>query len=360
MNLMDTAQSPFEYKQKISLKGRVKRYFLTLLRLTDQPVVKVYRGFGNADRLIIYGHVFRLSALQRQKYRDIDFINLLAVLRLFLVRPYPHTLVRLQIENQIVQVKADADGCFQAEIPLPAPLPPGWHSVRAQLISQTLTPETILAEGEGQVLIPHPSRFMCISDIDDTFLISHSATIAKRLLVLLTENAHSRMPFDGVVAHYQLLAQANKGTQASNPFFYVSSSEWNLYDYILEFSRKNGLPDGVYRLSQLKRLSQVLKTGKGKHHTKFERIAQILETYPDRQFILLGDDSQQDPTIYETVVQRYTQQIRCVYIRQIQAKNKVRTVELMARIEAKGVASCYFAHSIDARKHSLEIGLITP
>ena len=355
---MDTVQSPFGYKQKISLKGRVKRYFLTLLRVTDQPAVKVYRSFGNDKCLTIYGHVFRQSPMPRQKYRDIDFINLLAVLRLFLVRPYPHTLIRLQVEDQMVQVMADADGCFQVDMPLSAPLAPGWHPVRAQLISQTLTPETVLAEGEGQVLIPHPSQFICISDIDDTFLISHSATIAKRLLVLLTENAHSRMPFDGVVAHYQLLAEANSGPQASNPFFYVSSSEWNLYDYILEFSRKNGLPEGVYRLSQLKRLSQVLKTGKGKHHTKFDRIVQILNTYPDRQFILLGDDSQQDPIIYESVVQQYSHQIRCVYIRQIQAKNNARTMELMTRIEARGVASCYFAHSADARQHSLDIGLI--
>ncbi|GAB3770081.1 hypothetical protein GCM10028818_07290 [Spirosoma horti] len=297
--------------------------------------------------------------MPRQKYRDIDFINLLAVLRLFLVRPYPHALVRLRVENQTVQVMSDADGCFQVDIPLPAPLLPGWHAVRAQLISQTLAPETILAEGEGNVLLPHSSPFMCISDIDDTFLVSHSATIAKRLLVLLTENAHSRMPFDGVVSHYQLLAGANNNPHAANPFFYVSSSEWNLYDYILEFSRKNGLPKGVYRLSQLKRLSQVLKTGKGKHHTKFDRIAQILDTYPDRQFVLLGDDSQQDPIIYESVVQQYTRQIRCVYIRQIHAKHKARTMELMARIEAKGVASCYFAHSADARQHSISIGLVT-
>lgn len=355
---MDSVQSPFGHKQKISLKGRVKRYLLTLLRITDKPVVKVYRGFGNNKCLTVYGHVFRQSPLPRQNYRDIDLINLLAVVRLFLVKPYPHTLIRLQVNGHTVQVMADADGCFQVDIPLPAPLTPGWHSVRAQLISQTLTPETVLAEGEGQVLIPYPSRFICISDIDDTFLISHSATIAKRLLVLLTENAHSRMPFDGVVAHYQLLAEANSGPHASNPFFYVSSSEWNLYDYILEFSRKNGLPDGVYRLSQLKRLSQVLKTGKGKHHTKFDRIEKILHTYPDRQFILLGDDSQQDPIIYESVVQQYPQQIRCVYIRQIQPRNKARTMELMARIEAKGVASCYFAHSADARQHSLAIGLV--
>ncbi|SOD79267.1 App1 family protein [Spirosoma fluviale] len=355
---MEAVQSTQPDKQKITLKGKIKRYFLTLLRLTDQPTVKIYRGFGNDKQLTIYGHVFRRSPLPRKKYRDIDFVNLLAVIRLFLVKPYPRTTVRIRFNEQVVNVNTDDDGCFQVELPLTKALTPGWHPVRAQLISQTMIPEQILAEGEGKVLIPHPTQFICISDIDDTFLVSHSATIAKRLLVLLTENAHSRMPFEGVVAHYKLLAEANSGLNATNPFFYVSSSEWNLYDYILEFSTKNELPDGVYRLSQLKRLSQVLKTGKGKHHTKFDRIEQIINMYPNQQFILLGDDSQQDPIIYESVVRQYSRQIRCVYIRQIHAEHKARTEQLMASIEANGVASCYFAHSADARLHSIAIGLI--
>ncbi len=345
-------------KQKISLKGKLIHYFLTVLRLTNQPVVKVYRGFGNDKQLTIFGHVFRRSALPRKQYRDSHLVNLLAVIRLFLVRPYPQASLRIRVGEQVVETQTDADGYFRVNLPINAPLSPGWHRVQAQLVSQTLTPETILAEGEGQVLIPDPTQLICISDIDDTFLISHSATIAKRLLVLLTENAHSRKPFDGVVAHYQLLAEANSGPTATNPFFYVSSSEWNLYDYILDFSRKNGLPDGVYLLSQLKRLAQVLKTGRGKHHTKFDRIAQIIETYPNLQFILLGDDSQQDPIIYESVVRQFPGRVRCVYIRQVHAEHKARTEGLMATIEANGVAVCYFAHSADARQHSLDIGLL--
>lgn len=345
-------------KQKISLKGKLIHYFLTVLRLTSQPVVKVYRGFGNDKQLTIFGHVFRRSALPRKKYRDSHLVNLLAVIRLFLVRPYSQASLRIHAGEQVVETQSDADGYFRITLPINTPLTPGWHRVRAQLVSQTLTPETILAEGEGQVLIPDPTQLICISDIDDTFLISHSATIAKRLLVLLTENAHSRKPFDGVVAHYQLLAEAHSGPTATNPFFYVSSSEWNLYDYILDFSRKNGLPDGVYLLSQLKRLAQVLKTGRGKHHTKFDRIAQIIETYPNLQFILLGDDSQQDPIIYESVVRQFPGHIRCVYIRQVHAEHKARTEGLMATIEANGVAVCYFAHSADARQHSLDIGLL--
>ena len=344
-------------KQKSSLKDKIKQFFLAKLRLSDQPVVRLYRGFGNDTQLFIDGHVFERSALARNRYRNIDVVNLLAVLRLFLIKPYPDALVKVYFGEQVIDTKADANGYFATTLTLTDPLPPGWHRIKARVVTSVMTPELLIAEGEGQVLIPNPTPFICISDIDDTFLVSHSSTITKRLLVLLTENAHSRIPFEGVVAHYQLLAEAGANKQAHNPFFYVSSSEWNLYSYILEFSQKNGLPDGVYRLSPLKRLAELLKTGRGKHHTKFDRIKQIMSLYPTRQFVLLGDDSQQDPIIYARVVTEFPAQVRCVYIRQIHAPNKARTEEIIATIVAAGVACCYFVHSADARQHSITIGL---
>lgn len=356
---MESAQFSVSYKPKRSLSSTIKHYFLTLLRLTNQPLVKIYRGFGNEKQVLIYGHALRRSALPRKNYRSIDLVNLLAVVRLFLVKPYPQARVRVQFDDQIVETQTADDGYFQVAIPLKKPKLPGWHSVQAQLMSQTSTSDLVVAEGKGKVLIPEKTKFICVSDIDDTFLVSHSATIAKRLLVLLTENARSRMPFEGVVAHYQLLANATNRAGITNPFFYVSSSEWNLYDYILEFATKNALPDGVYVLNKLKRLAQLLKTGKGKHHTKLDRIRLIIETYPDRQFILLGDDSQQDPFIYTAVVDQFPQQIRCVYIRQIKPEHKARTQGLMAKMEAAGVLCCYFVHSADARQHSVDIGLTT-
>jgi phosphatidate phosphatase APP1 len=333
-------------------------YVMTWLRLTNRPTVKLYRCFGNADKLIIFGHVLRRSALPRKHYRDNSLVNLLAVLRLFLVKPQPHASVRIRCVGHVVETQAEADGFFRAEILLDEPLSPGEYPVNAEFISQTLMPARILGTGTGQVYVPSPTTYGCISDIDDTFLISHSSTITKRLLVLLTENAHSREPFEGVVSHYRLLAEADSGPKKQNPFFYVSSSEWNLYDYILEFSEKNGLPEGVYLLNQIKRLSQVLQTGKSKHLSKFDRIASILETYPDMQFILLGDDSQQDPTIYETVVRHYPQQVRCVYIRQINQANHSATQELVEKIQHAGVTCCYFKHSTAARDHSLQVGLV--
>ncbi len=320
--------------------------------------MQLYRGFGNASELTIQGSVLSRAALPRNKHRNHVWVNLLAVIRLFMVRPYPKATVRVRFGDQTADTETADDGYFRVTLPLMQPLPPGWHPVKAELLADSDATERVLAQGSSQVLVPHPTEIACISDIDDTFLVSHSATILKRLQVLLTENAYSRQPFDGVVAHYQLLADANNGPGRTNPFFYVSSSEWNLYDYILEFSTKNGLPDGVYLLSQLKQFRDLLKTGQNKHSGKFTRIVRIVEAFPEQKFILLGDDTQEDPSIYASIVEHFPGQIRCVYIRQVHKKNQPATRATLDRIEAAGVLCCYFAHSADARQHSVDNGLV--
>jgi phosphatidate phosphatase APP1 len=355
---MKPEQPTLTYNKNQSLKGRLRHYFLTWLRLSDKPTVKLYRGFGNERELTIHGSVMRRTALPRKKYRHTIWVNLLAVIRLFMVRPYPNATVRVRYGQVTAVTKADDDGYFRFSLPLDQPLQPGWHPIEAHLLSETITPQTVLANGAGHVMIPHPTSIACISDIDDTFLISHSSTLLKRMQVLLTRNAHSRKPFEGVVAHYQLLAEANSGPDQMNAFFYVSSSEWNLYDYILDFSQKNGLPDGVYLLSQLKQFKDLLKTGQNKHKTKFTRIVRILETFPSQKFVLLGDDTQEDPTIYASVVDHFPDQIRCVYIRQVNPENQTATRATLSRIETAGVPCCYFAHSAEARQHSVENGLV--
>ncbi|HYE56400.1 MAG TPA: phosphatase domain-containing protein, partial [Chitinophagaceae bacterium] len=208
------------------------------------------------------------------------------------------------------------------------------------------------------LFIPYPTQLGFISDIDDTFLISHSSNLRKRLFVLFTRNAHSRQPFKGVVRHYQALTQAGTTENAPNPFFYVSSSEWNLFNYILEFTTVNGLPRGVFLLSQMKRFRQLFKTGQNKHGTKFMRIVRILENYPSQRFVLLGDSSQMDPDIYAAVAKHFPNQVRAVYIRDVYKKNRTKVQETLRKMEEAGVPCCFFEHSIDAMEHSRKIGLI--
>lgn len=255
--------------------------------------------------------------------------------------------------------QSEKDGFFRFEIPLEIPVRSGWHEVQVFLLNRRNEAKT-KAEGKGTVYIPYKNQYAFISDIDDTFLISHSSNLRKRIFVMLTENAHSRQPFEGVVKHYQLLAKAGLQDKhdETNPFFFVSSSEWNLYDYIREFCIKYEMPRGVYLLNQIKQFSQIWKTGQNNHSTKFMRAVRILEAFPDQKFILLGDDTQEDPTIYASIVEHFPTKILAVYLRKVRKRTKPTVLPAIEKMKAAGVLCCYFANSSEAISHSATIGLI--
>ncbi|GAA4363619.1 App1 family protein [Hymenobacter saemangeumensis] len=324
---------------------------LAWLRLSRQPTLKLYRGFGSPRRLVLQGHAFRLSPLPRRRFGAGFWANAWGLLRLFVVRPWPEAPVRVTVGGQTAGARTDADGFFRLDVELPAPLPPGWHPATAELLDARSG--AVLAQASAEVQVPYETPYAFISDIDDTFLVSHSATRFQRLWVLLSRNARSRAAFLDVAAHYQWLARAGAGSaQPAHAFFYVSSSEWNLYDFLLEFTSHQQLPKGVFQLSQLKGLGQLLQTGQNKHATKLDRIARILDACPGQRFTLLGDDSQQDPLIYAQVVQHYPGRIRAVYLRHVSPRGRPRALAALAEVEAAGVPTCYFEHSREALLHS--------
>jgi phosphatidate phosphatase APP1 len=275
---------------------------------------------------------------------------------MFMVKPFVSARLQLQWDGIDYEAKTENDGFFKFEWSPSASLQAGWHPVKVNL----LQPDTGKAPVQvvGEFFIPYKYDYAFISDIDDTFLISHSSNLRKRFYVLLTKNARSRKPFEGVVNHYQLLASTGASRDTFNLFFYVSSSEWNLYDYISEFARNNKLPKGIYLLNQLKTFKQVFKTGQNNHKTKFMRISRIMEAYPHQKFILLGDDSQEDPNIYSAVVEHFPHNVHAIYLRHVVKSHHGRVTETVEKIKTKGIQCCYFTHSSEAVIHSKQISLI--
>ncbi|MEP6927423.1 MAG: phosphatase domain-containing protein [Ginsengibacter sp.] len=335
---------------------RLKHKILFLFRLDHHPVIRVYNGYGSSGKIIAFGHVLKLSPMLRKTYRHNWVVNLFSMLRLFMVKPYKCAKLSMEWDGTLLHAQAQDDGFFKFEWSPAVPPKPGWHNISVNLEEEKYVAQKI--HGTGEVNIPFHSTYAFVSDIDDTFLISHSSRLRKRLYVLFTKNARSRKPFAGVVNHYQLLAASAQKENISNPFFFVSSSEWNLFDFIKEFSRENGLPKGVYLLSELKRLKEVWKTGQNKHATKFFRIVRIIEAYPHLRFVLFGDDSQEDPNIYSSLVKHFPDKIYSVYIRRVHKTKYVTVQEAIDKIIGAGTHCCYFIHSSEAIDHSKSIGLI--
>lgn len=324
--------------------------------LCREPVVRAYDGYGDADNVIVHGHVLRLSPRPRKTYRHNRWVNFFGMIRLFIVRPIPHARVMISWNGETRETFTDLGGFFRLEWKPVNPLEPGWHeAVVSYVYSEPASVE--LAKTTCHIYIPHKSEYCFVSDIDDTFLVSHSSNLLKRLRVLFSRNARSREAFEGVVAHYRLLSEASMVSGSPNPFFYVSSSEWNLYDYIREFCRKQNMPRGVFLLSAIKQLPDLLKTGQGKHAAKYVRIARILKSYPHHRYVLLGDNSQEDPIIYEKLVNDFPGMISAVYIRNIRPSKAGSSKAAIGRMETLGAEACFFVHSAEAVAHSRRIGL---
>ena len=323
-----------------------------------QPIdahVKVYHGYGHKHNLVVYGHVLAGKPLSQSKITDNIFTNVIHLIKLFLIEPIPFVKVQLIWRNQRIFTTTEKDGFFKFEWDSIDSVPAGWHPIVVDIIDNE---GLVMTFGEGKLFVPHQTQYGFISDIDDTVLISHSATTGKKLRVLFTKNPRSRKTFADVVKFYNLLALSNTNPETLNPFFYVSSSEWNLYDNLNEFFKFNDLPKGAFLLNQIKRWYQLFRTGGTKHEGKLTRVKRIFDAFPRQQFILLGDNSQKDPEIYVSLANKYPNKIVAIYIRNITTEKEEFATKILSSLDDTTIETCLFKHTDEAILHAKKTGLI--
>ncbi len=317
--------------------------------------IKVYNGYGHKNNIILYGHVFAQDHFVKNHYSNNPLINILHLIRLFLIKPKAGCRLRMYWGNQVIETISEQDGFFKFEWASLLDIAAGWHKIEVKWIEQE---GDILAVGTGKIFVPHSTQFAFISDIDDTLLISHSASAGKKLRLLFGRNPRTRKTFEHVVSFYQKLSVAHTIPSIPNPFFYVSSSEWNLYEYLTEFFRYNLLPEGVLMLNKIKRFSALFKTGKSNHEIKFLRIVRILEAFPKQRFVLIGDNAQHDPEIYASIANKFPEKIEAIYIRKIRPSMLDKTMLMLSAISNKSIPICLFDSNLKAINHAISIGLI--
>jgi phosphatidate phosphatase APP1 len=177
-----------------------------------------------------------------------------------------------------------------------------------------------------------------ISDIDDTLLVSHSTKFIRKIALQLFKNAHSRKPIPLLENWLGYLKDLNDAYHPRD-FFYVSNSEWNLYDFLIHFFELNNLPKGVFLLQNLKRgIKDFVKSGKSHGSHKTDSIEFLMRFYPNKRFILVGDNGQKDMEIYHKVVSEFADRIKGVMIRKLPyVKNDVLIRSYKEKINAFNV-----------------------
>ncbi len=322
------------------------------------PVILPYRGFGTTTKAYLNGHVLDDRRLYEAREKDRRTRNLKAMMSRYMADALPGVRVLICFQGKEKVVETGENGYFEAEFDFDIPLKPGWHKATFQVLDKLVSYQEPREFNEEVLLVDDSPRFGIISDIDDTILVSHATRIHRKLSLILTRNAKTRMPFDGVSTFYNAL-HMHRG-EPLNPVFYVSSSEWNLYDFLEDFCDTQNIPKGVFMLQDLKEnLWSLLKSGGGSHRHKVKKVRRILDLYPDLAFVLIGDSGQHDAEIYAEIIANYPGRILAVYIRDVNNRSRDAYVEhLSDRAWEAGVDMVMVRDTAEAARHAYTLGLL--
>lgn len=271
------------------------------------------------------GHLLVSPVIREGHVTNNIFRNAWEMIKRYRVRPLGGKLLNVVVDGKVYSAKSADDGFFSVNF-----VPQSRSNVLKVKASLADDP-TISAT--GAILLQEPKKIL-VSDIDDTIIVSHSTNVFKKLYLLLTKSYKARKPFEGILDFYERLCEE----PLESTFVYVSSSEWNLYDFIHSFCEFNDFPRGIYMLQDIKTsLRDLLKAGGGSHSHKFEKIKKIMSVYEGAELILIGDSGQRDPYIYSELANLYPDRIRQIYIRDLKKRHR-KKLELMSRqLSEKGV-----------------------
>ncbi len=186
---------------------------------------------------------------------------------------------------------------------------------------------------------PRNEKLAVISDIDDTIMVSHTASLTKRVKTILTP-IKERKTIDfthGLIS--QLVSDEGR-------IYYVSKSEYNLFEMISRIILQHGLPVGHLFLTPYLKFNQLLNPKKGKAF-KTECIKFILDHSKNTKFVLVGDDTQRDMDVYTEIARLYPGQIVKIYIRNTGKGLLHRKRQLKKKLHLLKVPYLYYSDNDD-------------
>lgn len=329
------------------------------LGLNDPVQIVTYRTYGTARHVYIKGRVLEDKKVASATDKDTVLNNLLNMYKRFESDEVPKARLKVFLPDEEHEVITDNEGYFVLSL---NPLTPIinehlWHPIPLQLVHAPIPFEQGMRTA-AEVMIPPPdAEYGVISDIDDTIVKTTATNLLAMSRTTFLNNARTRLPFAGVAEFYKAL-QLGRNGKRNNPFFYVSSSPWNLYDLLKDFLDLNNIPAGPLMLRDFG-LEEKKKEETGHLGHKLKEIRQILEAYPHLPFVLVGDSGQEDPKIYREVVKQYPDRILAIYIRDVQLPERKKiALDVSESLREHKIEMIIVENTVEAAQHAAQKGLI--
>jgi hypothetical protein len=176
----------------------------------------------------------------------------------------------------------------------------------------------------GHVHLIPPTGISIVSDIDDT--VKTTNYLDKKELYKNTFIREFNV-VPGMVELYQKLYN-NKSSHSQQfsddeinncSFHYVSASPYQLFEELYKFLiEKEGFPYATFHLKKIRvKDKTLLELLSDPQDYKIRQIEMLLQKFPNRKFILVGDSGQKDIEVYIELYNKYPKQIHKIWIRNV-------------------------------------------
>ncbi len=283
-------------------------------------------------RTVAYAVVKRLLKMDEEQFLSPVFQ---ARSEAFLLQRIAGQSVRIKVGSKVIDVGvSNRTGHFEMSFNLDV------HTVLENSVQTPYGPklyfESVDADNEfrsakasGYIQLIDPNGISVISDIDDTVKITN---VADRRELLANTLLREFVAVPDMVNLYKMWSLSGV------IFHYVSASPWQLTRPLSEFFLNSGLPDGSMHL-KLFRLKDSTPLGRMRSSKKSKQdvIHEILDHFPNRKFILVGDSGERDPDVYAKVAQHRAAQIAGVAIRRVSSRRSKQKLESSFKLLSQAV-----------------------
>ncbi len=272
------------------------------------PILLSFYALSNGSATLAFGQL-TYTPIHDLSFKDYNRRKTFrTLLRLYQTKPYSNQQIVLVFTNTEVTVKTNSYGAFYEKIP-------------QDLQGSSLT-NVRLSSGEQVKFVDglydqhvhfFNSNTILVSDIDDTLLHSFIGKKLNKFRTLMFTTMEKRK----VVTNMQELMQ--KFIVKGAIPIYLSNSEQNLYPLIYRFLFHNKFERGPLFLKQMRSLWDVVRNVKLPIRDIHKRstLEELMSLFPEKQFILMGDNTQHDLSIYLAVAEKYYNNIKYIIIRKV-------------------------------------------
>jgi phosphatidate phosphatase APP1 len=195
--------------------------------------------------------------------------------------------------------------------------------------------------GKGRILLMEPQGVSLVSDIDDTIKVTEVP--ADKNVVLMNTFCRDFVSVKQMIERYNALENVT--------FHYVSGGPWQLYQTLSDFLASEGFPDGTFHLNYFPKnflaedtrallLDSIAGSLGRTYNHKVEQITLLMERFPGRDFILVGDSGEVDVEVYLRMKELFGTRVKEIWIRDVvndEAVNNFRFKDVSKIIKAEQI-----------------------